>query len=331
MTGGFSEDAIAFRDLVHEVLEKECSPDRLRADLAGTSDPRRRWAVLADLGLFATTVPEDLGGLGFDDETMVLIAEEIGDAAVPEPVVETVSIVVPLLVRHAPRELQEEWLPRIATGDAIATVQLDGMPTASYGQFADLAILGSPDGLRLAVLTDADRLVMESEDFARHPAAITAQGVAFGDGAAVREAHSRGAVFTAAILNGASRRLLDMSVEYAKDRQQFNTPIGTFQAVQHMLADIYTELESNRPSAWHAARALARGDADVDVLGARRQVARQSWGQNRQLERAAGARRHRVHVGAQPAHLDEARARARGTMGLDPGAAPPARRRRCRQ
>ena len=262
MTGGFDEETLELRDLVRGALARECSIDRLRSDLDGTSDPRERWSALAALGIFGATVPEEFGGLGFDEATLVLIAEELGYAAVPEPVIETVSIVVPILARYAPRELQEEWLPRIAAGDVIATAQLDGMPTASYGQFADVALLGGIGGLRIAPLGDGDRDEMPSEDFARHPATITATGIAFtNDSHAFVGARARGSIFTAAALNGVAQRLLDASVQHALDREQFGVPIGSFQAVKHMLADIYVEIESNRPAAWYAARMLG-GDED---------------------------------------------------------------------
>jgi alkylation response protein AidB-like acyl-CoA dehydrogenase len=78
--------------------------------------------------------------------------------------------------------------------------------------------------------------------------------------ASVAELRARGAWVAAAVLNGASRRLLDLSLEYAGARQQFGVAIGSFQAVKHKLAEMAAGIESARPSAWSAARALATGD-----------------------------------------------------------------------
>ncbi len=197
---------------------------------------------------------------------MVLIAEEVGYAAAPEPIVETTCVVVPILMRYAAPELRNEWLPRIAAGEVIATVQLDGMPAASFGQFADAAIVGGQDGLRLADLSEVDRVAAPSEDFARHPGAIRSAGQSLSGGSqALLEAKVRGATFAAAVLNGVSQRLLDMSVQHALDREQFGVPIGSFQAVKHMLAEVYVQLESSRSAAWFAARALAQNDENKRI------------------------------------------------------------------
>jgi alkylation response protein AidB-like acyl-CoA dehydrogenase len=284
MTAGFHEDALHFRDLVRDVLGDECSSTRLRADLDGTSDPRARWKTLADLGLFALTVSEELGGLGVEPSTMALIAEELGYAALPEPVIETTCVVAPLLARHAPADLRDAWLPRLIAGEVIATVQLDGASAAPFGQHADVAIVGGADGLRLVDLAASPPVAVTSDDVVRRPARITGDGVPLSnDPGALAEAQTRGTTFTAAVLNGASRRLVAMSVEYALDREQFGVPIGSFQAVKHLLAEAHTGVESSRPAAWYAAR-VADGDAreaaiaaSVAKLTANRAAKRASW------------------------------------------------------
>jgi alkylation response protein AidB-like acyl-CoA dehydrogenase len=284
MTAGFDDDALRFRDLVRDVLAHECSSVRLRADLDGTSDPRARWATLAELGLFGLTVSEELGGLGVDASVMALIAEEVGYAALPEPVLETTCVVVPLLARHGSPGLRDTWLPRIVAGEVIATVQLDGSTAAPFGQCADVALVGGANGLRLVNLAESPPVAVTSDDIVRRPARITGDGDPLSsDGGAFTEAQARGAAFAAGVLNGAARRLVEMSVDYALQREQFGVPVGSFQAVKHLLAEAYTGVESARPAAWFAARVID-GDgeaatiaASVAKLTANRAAKRASW------------------------------------------------------
>ena len=78
------------------------------------------------------------------------------------------------------------------------------------------------------------------------------------------EAHVRGAVATAGVLNGIGRKLLEMTLEHVKSRTQFDRPVGSFQAVKHKLANVHVQLESSRASAWYAAYALSTRAADLD-------------------------------------------------------------------
>ena len=274
MLVSFGDEALEFQDLVREILSKECSVERLRTDFESASSSRERWATLAQVGLFAATVPEEFGGLGLDDATMALIAEEVGFAALPEPVIETVCVVTPLMTRYGTSEDKQKWLPAIAAGEVMATVQMRDMPAAIFGELADVAIIEGDDGLVVAELGGTERARRSVAGPRKVVGDADGTGSPLTDGAASRaEARARGAASAAAVLNGVSRRLLDMSIEYALSREQFGVPIGSFQAVKHMLAEVYAALESARPAAWHAARALARGDRDSHIASSVAKVA----------------------------------------------------------
>jgi Acyl-CoA dehydrogenase, C-terminal domain/Acyl-CoA dehydrogenase, N-terminal domain len=96
---GFDDDQLAFRDAVRAVLDKECPPDAVRA--AGSASPglldRGVWDRLAAMGVLAALVPEDRGGLGLDERSLVLVLEEAGRAALPHPLVDTAVVAAPLL------------------------------------------------------------------------------------------------------------------------------------------------------------------------------------------------------------------------------------------
>ena len=90
MRFAFTEDHLLFRTTVREFLEKECTPADVRAAWASASGwSTERWAKLATLGVTGLTVPEDHGGLGMDELVLVLVLEESGRAALPEPIVAT--------------------------------------------------------------------------------------------------------------------------------------------------------------------------------------------------------------------------------------------------
>jgi alkylation response protein AidB-like acyl-CoA dehydrogenase len=194
---------------------------------------------LAEIGLPLLAVPEDLGGGGLTEVDVVLIVEEAGYADVPVPIAETVGVVAPLLARYGTAEQRARWLPALASG---ASLGVTVCPATGVGsrRGADLALV-ERDGLVTLLDRGAASSYLE-------------------DPAAVAELRARSAWVTAALLNGVSRRLLDLSLDHARTREQFGVAIGSFQAVKHMLAEMAAGLESARPTAWSAARALAGDD-----------------------------------------------------------------------
>ncbi|MGY1917035.1 acyl-CoA dehydrogenase family protein [Blastococcus sp. SYSU DS0973] len=266
MTYAFTPEQEDLRRTARDFFARSCAPGDVRAAWEPNADQdRSRWSRIADLGFLGANVPSELGGLGLGDAELTVLLEEAGYAALPEPLLETAAVVVPVLREHGSADQRAFWLPRIASGEALATAQLMGSPAAPYGRVADLALLELEDGLHLV---PGDRLTREparSMDGARHTAALRAvpDSRTRLPEAALVDARVRGAAATAAVLNGVSRRLLDMTVAYAKDRQQFGRPIGSFQAVKHMLAEVALEVETSRPAAWYALTAIADGQDDA--------------------------------------------------------------------
>lgn len=260
------ELATAARDL----FAGECTPAHVRAmwdDDTGRSP--RRWQLMADMGLPGMLVPEAHDGLGFDETTLVRIVEEAGYAGVPEPLVDTAAVAAPLLAEAGTGEQQATWLPRIAGGESVVAVQLAGQPLVADAHVADLLLCQRGDELH-AVGADAFRArAQPSIDHARRVftvEATTSPATRMAGGPAeAAAAFDRGATFTAAFLAGLGRRLLDMSVAHACERQQFGRAIGAFQAVKHKLAETHLEVETSRGAAWYAAYAVATAAADRSV------------------------------------------------------------------
>ncbi len=206
-------------------------------------------AELAEIGLPLMAVPEDLGGLGLDDADAVLILEEAGYADEPLAIAETIGVVAPLLARHGTRAQRDRWLPALASGESLGTTVCPGTGLGSR-RGADIALVEHEGRVHLLEI-DGDRM-----------SALAEPQVAAG------ELRSRGAWVTAAVLNGVSRRLLDLSVEHALTREQFGVAIGSFQAVKHKLAEMAAAIESARPTAWSAARVLAADELAATVAKA---------------------------------------------------------------
>ncbi|WP_119728095.1 acyl-CoA dehydrogenase family protein [Thermomonospora amylolytica] len=255
-----------------------------------------RWAALTDLGVPAVLVPEEHGGLGGDEIDLLPVLEEAGRAALPDPLVE--SLVATRLLTALGGSLATEWLPQIASGESLVLFA-DGpyLPHADRAALIlterngtlCTATPGAPqpstDPARRLYSTTAITPVTApspntTEPGTSRPPADAAPMTATAPGAAesgafrpsaggasgaadVRsllvEARDRGAALTAVYLVGVARRMIDMAVEYTRERTQFGRPVGSFQAVKHHLANALVAVEFARPPAYRAAYSLARG------------------------------------------------------------------------
>jgi alkylation response protein AidB-like acyl-CoA dehydrogenase len=265
----FTEDQLLLQKTVRDFLRAECTPERIRAlwETATVRSPDL-WRKLADVGVPGLLVPEAQGGMGMDEIDAVLIFEEAGRAALAEPVVATAAVGVPLLAELG-GELAARWLPRVAEGEALLAV---GHPDEAFvedAHVADLLLLPSADGDLHALERGAVRLTAQPANdpskklfgaaFEARDASCAARGERAG--ALFAAAFDRGALACAAELVGVAEQLLELAVGYASQREQFGRPVGSFQAVKHMLADVKVKLEYARPLVYRAAHSVARGDA----------------------------------------------------------------------
>jgi alkylation response protein AidB-like acyl-CoA dehydrogenase len=261
----FTDDQLLFRDAVREFLAKECPPDAVRAawerDAAHSPE---RWHALAELGVVGLTVPEQHGGLGMNELDLVLLLEESGRAALPEPLVEVTAVAAPLLAATGDGALAARWLPALATGDAVVTVAVDDPVLVLEADVADAMILAERDRI---VVVDRGAMKVEPQpsiDSARRLFDVRwADGreTVIAEGASANvlwaRARDRGALAAAAQLVGLADQMLALTVEYVKEREQFGVAVGSFQAVKHHLADALLSLEFARPIVYNAAYSLA--------------------------------------------------------------------------
>ena len=235
-------------------------PGAIRAWAVGDTAPGRKvWAQLADLGVTALVVPEKYDGIEAHPVDLVVAVERLGRWCVPGPVTESIAV-APLLLADDDRGAG------LASGELIATVALP--PHAPRAVDADTAglILVAADG---EVREGSPGASHESVDPSRKLFDVNASSDSWS--ADVARAYEFGVLATAAQLVGAGQAMLDMSVEYAKQRSQFGKVIGTYQAIKHKLADVHIAVELARPLVYGAALSLADESPDTarDVSAAK--------------------------------------------------------------
>ena len=288
--------------------ERSPSSEVRRLMAAGESRDDRVWALLAgQLGLTGIAVPERFGGAGYGPVELGIVLEEMGAALLVAPYFATVALAGQALAASGDEDAMARWLPGIADGSLTATLAVaeesgswdltevaataapagDGWAVTGTklfvidGHTADLllAVAHAPDGPGVfAVERDTagtERVRLDSLDPTRALAAVSlhgAQAVRVGAGrdttAWLAQARDLILAALAAEQLGGAARCLDMSVEYAKIREQFGRPIGSFQAIKHKCANLLLEVECGRSAVYHARDALAGGQPDAPLAAA---------------------------------------------------------------
>jgi len=270
MRFAFTEDQTMFRDAVRDVLSRECPPTVVRAAWeSGAGTAAKVWATLAETGFVGSTATEGAGGMDMTPLDVCLPFEEAGYAALPGPVVETVAIAIPLLEALGSTAMRASSIEQLVTGAATATYARVDAPFVPHARIADLVLIADGDALHALPKGSFDLVDQVSVDRARRIATVKAvltdaTLVAKGPAAkaAIEAAELRGTSAVSAYLVGLSRRMLDLTVEYAKVRHQFGRPIGSFQAVKHKLADALIKVEFAKPMVHRGAYSLAHDDAE---------------------------------------------------------------------
>ncbi len=222
------------------------------------------WEELAGLGVLAVAVPEDLDGAGGSLVDLVPVVEALGHANVPEPVAETAAVAAPVLARHAADPRVADVLRAVAAGEARVGLMVDGS-----GEVADAArtthlLVAAADGLHLVASADARIAPLVSRDtnlrLGRAEADLGPATLVSAAPAEVAWARAATLAAAAGTMVGLGAWLIESTVAYTGEREQFGRRIGSFQAVKHQLADAAVELEAARSLAWRAAYALAHDD-----------------------------------------------------------------------
>lgn len=268
----FSEDQMLLRDTVRDVLSKECAPEVVRRVWSGNNAERAPvWGTLAENGFVGMAASEDAGGMGMSEVDLALVLEEAGYAGLPGPLVETALAGLPLLESLGASGPHAPWLERLTSGEASLALCFEGQTLALHAPLADLLLIARADALYavprdqagLSAQTAVDRATsVATLDYTPSEAHLVARGPEAQ--AAIALAYERAALGNACVMVGLARRMLDLAVAYAKDREQFGKPIGAQQAVQHHLANAAGRIAFAQPVVYRAAWALANRDRRGD-------------------------------------------------------------------
>ena len=255
MQFAFSEDQVLFRDTVRDFLTNECPPAVVRAAWeSDTGIAADVWGGLAEMGVVGLTAPEAAGGLGMSDVDLVMLLEEAGRAALPAPLVEHTAVGIPALGDH-------EAVEAAAAGELLVSIGLAGSAYVVGAEQADLLVLEADDRTLHAVPREAVGLEpVASIDGSRRLAKV--EWTPASDTALASDpvlAFDRGALGAAAQCVGVAQSLVDTTVEYVKERQQFGKAVGTYQAVKHHLANAALGVTFARPCVYRAAWCVAEG------------------------------------------------------------------------
>jgi alkylation response protein AidB-like acyl-CoA dehydrogenase len=253
---------------------------------APTGYDRAVWSAMADQGWLAIELPEDDGGLGLGMVELAVLCEEIGRRLVAAPFLPTIVALGALCGDEARADSgTKEWREALGQGEAIGCVaaapgadrltvvvsdgqvRLSGQTApVAYAPSADVAVVladGSVYGVDLRA--EGRPSPLSAMDRTRELGVLTFDGTParfLGGEDAAALLLDRAATLASAEMLGAADHVLALTVQYAKDRVQFGKPIGSFQAVKHMLADALVDVEGMRSTAYYAAWCAAAGDAE---------------------------------------------------------------------
>jgi alkylation response protein AidB-like acyl-CoA dehydrogenase len=314
MDFGLSEEQQLLEQTLHRFFEEQCPIARVREHVARVQEAGKAggkgkeggdatvlWKELASLGVAGILVPEDMGGSGLALLDAAVAAQSLGWGVAPAPFLGS-GVMAPVAFTAAgTRAQQEQWLPRIATGECcvgIAATELDSRrEEAGVGERGGLLhgkammVIDAVDAdaflvpvgdepTKLAIVSaEAEHLTLRpltTIDRTRGFGELVFEGVQpedwigadGGADTAIQRMLDAGRVVLAADALGACDRALDMAVSYAKQRVQFDRVIGSFQAVKHMCADMVAELEPARSLVWYAAHAFDAIPEEVSLMAA---------------------------------------------------------------
>jgi len=278
MRFAFTSDQLAFADGLANLLDNECPPATVRAAWSdGTGHSPGLWTQLGDLGLFAVLVPADRGGLGGTVVDAVALFERLGASAVPGPVVE--QVVAAGVLALAGNDAAAS-VPLEAVADGSLVVTLDPGHTFANVHAGDahpgFAHAGAADAIvgRDGAVTGFTASALPSLDGGRVLASVTGGSSEVVPGLDPAAADHMADIMSLAVgaqLVGLAAAMIDQAAEYARQRHQFGRPIGSFQAVKHLLADALLAVDFARAPLWRAAWSLDEGmpTAPADVSAAR--------------------------------------------------------------
>ena len=304
MNFAFGEEEGAARDLAREILEKELDAERLgKAESDPDHFDRALWGELAQAQLLGTALPESAGGSDYGYLSLCLVLQEVGRAVAPIPAHPTLTSAL-AIAEFGSDAQKKDLLPGVVQGDVVLAAALvepgaedptrpGATAREARGAFPLTGLKACVPAARLAerVLVPARRgdggvglflLDPRGKGVTLEPQLTTtgaqqfrlgldgARAEPLGDPArgveTVEWLMQRSTAAVCAMQLGVSEKALEITAGYARERRQFDRPIGSFQAVHQRMGDAFIHLEAMRLTTWQAAWRLSRGESATDEV-----------------------------------------------------------------
>jgi alkylation response protein AidB-like acyl-CoA dehydrogenase len=267
MDFGFSDEQREIKDTARQFLADRFKPDVVRELAEAGRYDDGLWQEICELGWPGIAISGEAGGQDLGMVELAVLCEEIGYACAPVPFLSNAAAGL-ALVAAGSGEQRQRFLAGAASGEARGTVGLAGgagngeVPLVPDAEGAAFVVLIDAGGARLLEGSAAEVTQTASIDPTRAYATV---GAADGEPLPgnVDRARDEIAVAIAAELTGIAQRAMDMAVAYAKERHQFDRPIGAYQAVSHTCARMLYDVEESRSLTYYAAWAA---DAEPESL-----------------------------------------------------------------
>jgi alkylation response protein AidB-like acyl-CoA dehydrogenase len=265
MDFGFTDDQRDIQRTARDLLAERSSFAKVREHAEACKTDEALWRELSQLGWPGIAISEEHGGQGLGTIELSILCEELGRTVAAVPFLPTVMAAC-VIEQAGSSEQRERWLPGIASGETI------GALASAVDGTAELVIGGAQAGVIVLVEDDgAGRIVTpeqaEVTPFSAIDSTRSAARVSATDASEPLEhgcpGLGRALVAVSSELVGVSERALEMTVEYVKDRKQFGTPVGAYQAVSHRCAQMLLDTEKARSA---TAQAAWSADANPDGL-----------------------------------------------------------------
>lgn len=297
--GTLTEDQRQLAKTVRDVVAKHGGSEAVRAAAESSAGyDESLWSLLCEqVGVAALSIPEEYDGIGVGYLESHLVLEELGRALVPSPMLGSVVIGTQALLASGNTEACARLLPAVAEGSSALALCWSGAE-GNWGT-ADLAVTAAESGDTWALSGDTAYVIGGDTADVLLVAAATPAGPALfeiaGDAAGVTRERTAAMDLTRPLSNvrfdgaeavviatdadvlekivtiasialsaeqvGAMARMLELTVEYTKQRKQFGRAIGSFQALKHRMADLYVLVETARSMSYAAAQSLSATDA----------------------------------------------------------------------
>tara|TARA_B110000014_G_C20126062_1_gene599948 strand:- start:5519 stop:6631 length:1113 start_codon:yes stop_codon:yes gene_type:complete len=304
----FSQEQVQLRDSVRKMLDNKEALKKAREVLEGEkSYDEDLWNSLVEMGLTATTIPEEYEGLGLGHLELCVVAEELGRSLAPTPFSSSVYLATEALLLLGSDDQKKEYLPKLARGEIIGTFahsESNTSPTASNintvvnngkingkkiavpdGDVSDFAIVTAVEdgkiGLYAVNLKNEKSQIISQDtlDPSRSHAEISFDGAdsellgSTEEGwANLNNLLDKAAVLFAFEQLGGAEACMNMAKEYSLGRFAFGRPIASFQAIKHKLADMFVTVELARSNCYFGAWALSTDSAELPTAAATSRV-----------------------------------------------------------